>query len=498
MSVSDRSELQGLEKLPTGIPGFEHISSGGLPLGRTTLLSGSAGSAKTLMAAQFLAEGIRRFGQNGVFVTFEETAEDIRRNLASFGWEIEEWEAQGRWAFVDASPEPEVDTVILGEYDLGGLLARVEHAVDRVGAMRLSMDSLGAVFNQLSANHTIRREMFRVAARLRSMGITSLLTSERLEEYGAIGRYGVEEFVADNVIILRNILEEEKRRRSIEILKFRGAGHQKGEYPFSIVPGKGLAFIPLSAMELSQGSTDKRIPSGSEDLDEMCGGGFFRDSIILVSGATGTGKTLMASEFLAGGIGQGERCLIFAFEESRNQLTRNAQGWGIDIESMEREGKLKVVCDYPETAGLEDHLLHIRRTVDEFQPDRIAVDSLSALERIGTAKSFRQFVIGMTSYLKERQIAALFTAATPALFGGTSVTESHISTITDSIILLRYVETEGAMHRGLTVLKMRGSAHDKQVREFTIDGQGMRIGSPFRDVVGIVSGSPQYIGDASG
>lgn len=498
MSESENRTGQGLEKLPTGIPGFEHIAGGGLPLGRTTLLSGSAGSAKTLMAAQFLAEGIQQFGETGVFVTFEESAGDIRRNLASFGWDIEGWERDGHWVFVDASPDPEIDTVELGEYDLGGLMARVEYAVNRIGASRLSMDSLGAVFNQFSAYRTIRREMFRVTARLRRLEVTSLLTSERLEEYGAIGRYGVEEFVADNVIILRNILEEEKRRRSIEILKFRGAGHQKGEYPFSIVPGEGLAFIPLSAMELSQGSDSTRITSGSEDLDEMCGGGFFRDSIILVSGATGTGKTLIATEFLAGGIEKGERCLLFAFEESRSQFTRNAHGWGIDIEEMEREGKLRVVCDYPETAGLEDHLLEMRRIVDEFQPDRIALDSLSALERIATPKSFRQFVIGMTSHFKERRIAGLFTAATPTLFGGTSVTESHISTITDSIILLRYVETEGAMHRGLTVLKMRGSPHDKQVREFIINSDGMQIGAPFRDVVGIVSGSPQYFAGFEG
>ncbi len=492
MNASDRNSKSGIAKLPTGIPGFDHIAAGGLPKGRTTLLSGSAGSAKTLMAAQFLAEGIRQFGEPGVFVTFEENAEDLRENLKGFGWDIAQWEREGLWAFVDASPDPEVDTVVLGEYDLGALLARVEHAVTKLGATRLSMDSLGAVFNQLTAHHTIRREMFRVGARLKKMGITSLLTSEREEEYGPIGRYGVEEFVADNVIILRNILEEEKRRRSVEILKFRGTGHQKGEYPFTIVESQGLAFIPLSALELSQGSDTTRITSGSQDLDEMCGGGFFRDSIILTSGATGTGKTLMATEFLAGGIAQGERCLLFAYEESRAQFTRNAQGWGVDIERMEREGKLMVICDYPETAGIEDHLLEIQRIVEEFQPDRVAIDSLSALERIATTKSFRQFLIGLTSHFKERRIAGLFTAATPTLFGGSSVTESHISTITDSIILLRYVESRGVIRRGLTVLKMRGSAHDKGVREFSIDSNGMQIGGQFRDVVGIVSGNPQY------
>lgn len=494
MTESPRVDKWTINKVTTGIPGFDHIASGGLPAGRTTLISGSAGSAKTLMAAQFLAEGIRQFGEPGVFVTFEENAHDLRSNLASFGWDIAGWEEQGLWAFVDASPDPEVNSVVLGEYDLGGLMARVGHAVQRLGATRLSMDSLGAVFNQFSQNNSIRREMFRVAAHLKKLGVTSLLTSERRQEYGEIARYGVEEFVADNVIILRNVLEEEKRRRTIEILKFRGTDHQKGEYPFSIVSGEGLACIPLSAMELSQGSTSKRITSGNEDLDAMCEGGVFRDSIILISGATGTGKTLMATEFLQGGISQGERCLLFAFEESREQFSRNAQGWGMDVAAMEENGQLRVICDYPEAAGIEDHLLAMKRAMDDFKPDRIAVDSLSALERIATSKGFRQFVIGLTSYVKQQKIAGLFTAATPQLFGGSSVTESHISTITDSIILLRYVETGGEMHRGLTILKMRGSAHDKGVKEFRIDGSGMHIGRSFGNVVGIVSGSPQHLG----
>lgn len=493
MTDANRAHNRAIGKVATGIPGFDHIASGGLPAGRTTLISGSAGSAKTLMAAQFLAEGIAQFGEPGVFVTFEENADDLRRNLASFGWDIEGWEEQGLWAFVDASPDPEVNSVVLGEYDLGGLMARVSYAVQRVGATRLSMDSLGAVFNQFSEGNGIRREMFRVAAHLKKLGVTALLTSERREEYGEIARYGVEEFVADNVIILRNILEEEKRRRTIEILKFRGTEHQKGEYPFSIVNGEGMACIPLSAMELSQGSTSKRITSGSQDLDTMCGGGFFRDSIILISGATGTGKTLMATEFLQGGISQGERCLLFAFEESRDQFTRNAQGWGMDVRAMEENEQLRVICDYPESAGIEDHLLAMKRAMDEFQPDRIAVDSLSALERIATIKGFRQFVIGLTSYVKQQKVAGLFTAATPQLFGGSSVTESHISTITDSIILLRYVETEGEVRRGITVLKMRGSAHDSSVKEFRIDGSGMHIGRGFGNVVGIVSGNPQHL-----
>ncbi|MFL5898643.1 MAG: ATPase domain-containing protein, partial [Solirubrobacterales bacterium] len=274
-----------------------------------------------------------------------------------------------------------------------------------------------------------------------------------------------------------------------EILKFRGTGHQKGEWPFTIVPGQGVVVLPLSALELKQKSSIARINSGSPELDQMCDGGFFRDSIILVSGPTGTGKTLITTEFLSAG----DRCLLFAFEESREQLYRNASGWGIDFVRMEAEGRLKVVCTYPESAALEDHLIRMKREIEAFRPDRVAVDSLSALERVAPLKSFREFVIGLVSYVKHQEIPGVFTSTTTSLLGGESITETHISTITDSIILLRYVEMHGQMRRGLTVLKMRGSVHDKQIREFTIDGRGMHIGAPFRELTGILSGQFRQI-----
>jgi circadian clock protein KaiC len=482
-----------IEKLETGIPGFDQISNGGMPRGRTILVSGTAGSAKTVFAAQFLAEGIMKAGENGVFVTFEEPPNDIRRNMVGFGWDIQGWETEGKWAFVDASPQPGQEIIETGGYDLGALLVRMEYAVQKIGAKRVSMDSLGAIFTQFSDVSTVRAELFRIASALKKMEVTAIMTAERTQEYGEIARYGVEEFVADNVIILRNVLEQEKRRRTMEILKFRGTSHHKGEYPFTVIPGEGIILIPISAIELKQKSTDVRVTSGIEELDKMCGGGFFRDSIILVSGATGTGKTLMMTKFVAGGATNGERCLLLAFEESRGQLFRNAIAWGIDFEQMERDGKLKVVCHYPETASLEDHLISMKATIGEFKPNRLAVDSLSALERVSTTKGFREFVIGMTSFIKHQEIAGLFTATTPTLVGGTSITEAHISTITDSIILLRYVEMYGEMRRGITVLKMRGSMHDKDIREFNIDGKGMHIGKPFRNVTGILGGSPSYI-----
>ena len=481
------------EKLETKIEGFDLISCGGLPKGRSTLISGTAGSAKTIFASQFLAEGILKADESGVFVTFEESPEEIKKNMAGFGWDISAWEAAGKWAFVDATPSPEIEVIYTENYDLGALLARIEFAVRKVNAKRISIDSVGNIFSMLPESLNIRGELHRLSIAIKSMGVTAVMTAERTEEYGEIARYGVEEFVADNVIILRNVLEDEKRRRTIEILKFRGTFHQKGEFPFTVTPGLGIIIIPLSAMELKQKSSNIRVSSGNHELDEMCGGGFFRDSIVLISGATGTGKTLTVTQFMAQGANNGDRSLFFAFEESREQLFRNATGWGIDFEKMEAEGKLKVVCEYPESAGLEDHLIDMKKIIADYKPTRIAVDSLSALERVSTLKSYREFVIGLTCYIKQKEIVALFTSTTPSLLGGTSVTETHISTITDSIILLRYVEAYGEMRRGLTVLKMRGSMHDKDIREFMIDGNGLHIGKPFRNITGILSGNPTFI-----
>jgi circadian clock protein KaiC len=481
-----------VEKLRTGISSLDIIAKGGLPKNRTTLISGTAGSGKTVFAVHFLAAGIE-LGEPGVFVTFEESAADVRKNMQSFGWDLTAWEEAGMLTFVDASPDPQIDTVESGGFDLGALVARVQNAVNKVKATRVSVDSLGAVFSQFSDQAMVRGELFRIASALKKMGVTAVLTAERTDDHGPVARFGVEEFIADNVMILRNALEDETRRRTIEILKFRGCDHQKGEYPFTIVPHGGVIVIPLSAMTLSMKSSNVRISSGNKDLDEMCGGGLFRDSVTLVSGATGTGKTLTMSQFLQGGATHGEKCLLLAFEESRDQLVRNATGWGFDFEKMERDGSLRVVCDYPDVSGLEDWLVTIQAIINDFGPQRVALDSLSALENVGTVKAFREFVIGLTSFIKHKEITGMFTSTTGSLMGGDSITESHISTLTDSIILLRYVEMFGEMKRGLTVLKMRGSAHDKAIREFTIGKGGMQMGRPFRNVTGILSGAPMHI-----
>ncbi len=351
------SQRIAVEKLPTGMAGFDFISNGGLPKSRTTLVAGTAGSAKTVFAVQFLAEGILQHREPRVFVTFEESSSDIRANMIGFGWDIEGWEAQSSWAFVDVSPQPEDESIVVGDYDLGALLARIEHAVKRIGAVRVSIDSLGAVFSRFNRDTLIRSELLRIAIRLKHMGVTTLMTCERTSDYGEISRYGIEEFITDNVVILRNALEDEKRRRTIEILKFRGTSHQKGEFPLTVVPDAGIVVVPISSVTLAQPSSSERATSGNMQLDQMCGSGFFRNSVTLVSGATGTGKTLLTTEFLNGGLSRSERCLLFAFEESQEQFLRNAQGWGIDFRPHLENKRLSMVCEYPEIASLEDHLV---------------------------------------------------------------------------------------------------------------------------------------------
>ncbi len=479
-----------LERVRTGIPGFDAIANGGLPRGRTTLVAGPTGSGKTIFSSHFLAEGVTRADEPAVFVTFEELPADIRQNLSTFGWDVARWEEEGRWAFVDATAHPEEESVLVGDYDFRSMMARIEHAIRKVGARRVCIDSFGALIMRFENPSLVSRQFLKVSAALRALDVTAILTAEPLEDHVEISLHGIEQFMADNIVILRNELEHERRRRTVEVLKMRGSTHRKGEFAFTVVPGEGLHVLPVPMCSLDHTSSTSRVDFGNAALNTMCGGGVYRDSSILVSGATGTGKTLMATEFLRGATAAGERSILFAFEESREQLARNAVGWGIDLAEMESVGSVKVVCSYPEALSLEDHLVSIKAEVDAFKPDRIAIDSLSALERSSVGRGYRDFFLGVNSFFKQRQITVLCTATTPALLGAPTIIESHISTLTDLIILLRYVEIRGEMHRGIAILKMRGSEHEKSIREYTIGAQGMRIGLPFHDVVGILSGHP--------
>jgi circadian clock protein KaiC len=483
-----RAEVQ---KIRTMIEGFDDISHGGLPRGRTTLASGTSGTGKTLLAIQFLYNGIIAFDEPGIFVTFEESPTDIITNALSFGWDLQKLIDEGKLFILDASPDPEGQEVV-GEFDLSALIERIQYAIRKYKATRVSIDSVTAVFQQYDAASVVRREIFRLAARLKQIGVTTIMTTERVDEYGQVARFGVEEFVSDNVVIMRNVLEGERRRRTMEILKLRGTTHMKGEYPFTIT-NNGINIFPLGAMRLTQRSSNVRVSSGVTTLDEMCGGGYFKDSIILVTGATGTGKTLLVSKFLENACLNGERAILFAYEESRAQLSRNAYSWGIDLEEMEQQGLLKIICAYPESAGLEDHLQIIKSEIAEFKPGRISIDSLSALARGVSNNAFRQFVIGVTGFAKQEEITGFFTNTTDHFLGSNSITESHISTITDTILMLQYVEIRGEMSRAINVFKMRGSWHDKGIREYTISAQGPEIKDSFRNFEGIISGTPTRI-----
>ena len=484
-------EMSGVQKIRTLIEGFDDISHGGLPVGRTTLISGTSGTGKTLFATQFLYHGITQFDEPGIFVTFEESPADIIKNALSFGWDLQKFIDEGKLFILDASPDPEGQEVV-GNFDLSALIERIQYAIRKYKARRVSIDSVTAVFQQYEAAGVVRREIFRLVARLKQVGVTTIMTTERIDEYGSVARFGVEEFVSDNVVIVRNVLEGERRRRTVEVLKLRGTTHMKGEYPFTIT-NQGVNIFPLGAMRLTQRSSNIRVSSGVTTLDTMCGGGFFKDSIILTTGATGTGKTLLVSKFLQEACQRGDRAILFAYEESRAQLSRNAYSWGIDFEDLEQKGLLKIICAYPESAGLEDHLQIIKSEIAEFKPSRIAIDSLSALARGVSNNAFRQFVIGVTGFAKQEEITGFFTNTTDQFMGSHSITDSHISTITDTIIMLQYVEIRGEMSRALNVFKMRGSWHDKGIREYTISAQGPEIKESFRNFERIISGSPTRI-----
>jgi circadian clock protein KaiC len=485
------ASIAGVHKIRTMIEGFDDISHGGLPMGRATLVSGTSGTGKTLFATQFLYNAITQFDEAGVFVTFEESPADIIKNAYSFGWDLQQLVDEGKLFILDASPDPEGQDVI-GNFDLSALIERIQYAIRKYKARRVSIDSVTAVFQQYDAASVVRREIFRLVARLKQVGATTVMTTERIDEYGPVARFGVEEFVSDNVVIVRNALEGERRRRTMEILKLRGTTHMKGEYPFTIT-NHGVNIFPLGAMRLTQRSSNVRVSSGVTTLDAMCGGGFFKDSIILATGATGTGKTLLVSKFLQNACNQGERAILFAYEESRAQLSRNAYSWGTDFEELEQQGLLKIICAYPESAGLEDHLQIIKSEISEFKPSRIAIDSLSALARGVSNNAFRQFVIGVTGFAKQEEITGFFTNTTDQFMGSHSITDSHISTITDTILMLQYVEIRGEMARAINVFKMRGSWHDKGIREYTISGAGPEIKDSFHNFERIVSGSPSRI-----
>ena len=479
----------GIPRVPSGIDGFDLISFGGMPANRCMLVAGTAGVGKTIFALQFLLTGIFGRGETGVLVTFEETPSDLAENVEAFGWAVGDLAQAKRLAIVDATAD-ETPADEVGPFELDPLIARIRAAVEEVGADRVVLDSIGALLALFGDNGRVRRELRRVVSAVRQMGVTTIITAERTEDYGPIARHEVEEFVVDGVILLRHQLEGQRRRRTLEIVKMRGGNHRKGEFPYSIEGGTGFSVIPLSAVELEKSASRNRKTVGNPGVDGMLGGGPYGDSIILVSGPTGTGKTLLSTEFMRPVVERGERGIYITFEESRDQLARNAAGWGVDLGAAITGGQLDVLALYPERIGLEDLLVALRRTIRRRRPDRLVIDSLSALERISSDRAYREFVVGLITALKEAEVLAMMTNTASTLVGGDTVTETYVSTLTDAIVLLRYVEMEGEVRRALAVIKLRGSSHDHTIREFAISDRGMTIGEPLRRLSGFLTGQP--------
>lgn len=483
-----------MRRLETGIPGLDALAAGGLPLGRSTLLTGTTGGGKTVFGLQFLAAGVVSFGQPGVLVTLAEPAEELIANVASFGWDLEGMVERGQIVVVDATDFGE--RMVSGRFDFGGLSARIAHAVKRIAAQRLVLDPLDSLFLGFGDAGDVRVALSEVVRQLRSLGVTTVMTAERLADDGPYTRFGAEEFVADNLVVLRNALNRERRRRTLEVVKFRGYEHRKGEFPFVINPVKGIEVVPFSVIEGEPVAAAERVSIGSPALDELCGGGVWGDSVILVTGATGTGKTLLGAHFIQAGLDAGQPGLFLSFEESASQIRRNVSSWGFDFRAPERADRLRVVARYPERIGLEDLLVDIKREVEQFAPRRVVIDSMTALEQNAPARAFREFGVGLSGFFKNRGVAGLLTASLETLLGGESATGVALSTVADAIVAMRYVDLAGELRRGIFVVKLRGQAHDRAIHEYEITDEGLRILTPFRGVEGILSGRARVVPDS--
>jgi circadian clock protein KaiC len=479
--------MKSLNKIPSGIEGFDSISMGGIPKERMSLIMGTPGSGKTIFCVQYLLGGIESANEPGVFVTFEESPDEIKLNMKGFGWDIQNYIDKGLLKFVDISPRFNDNETIMGEYDLSGLILRIKSVVEQIGAKRIAIDSVATLFNTYPNHNLIRREIIKLKSCLKSLTVTSLLTSERYDETGVNSHFDVLDFVSDNVIVLKNQMFEEYRRRTIEILKYRGAPHKKGQHSFTIKGGKGITIISFERNPYLPDIERKRTTTGIEKIDEITSGGFFQGSSILISGQTGSGKTLLTLALLNGALKHGERCILFNFEESNQQIYHKAKIWNIDLEKAEKDGQFRFFSIYPESLGIEDLITDMRSEIQIFSPDRIFIDSISALERITTPLTFRESLINLFLFAREENIISVFTTTTPSFSGPIIGSEKHISTLSDMVILLRYFENKGELIRALAIMKMRDSDHSKHFWKYMIDNNGIHFLGKLEGNVGLFS-----------
>ena len=469
-ATTSRALLQ-LKKAPTGIVGFDEISGGGVPAGRPTIVCGGPGCGKTIFAMEFLVRGATEFGEPGVLMTFEETGTEISRNVESLGFNLQSLVDQKK-LFLDYVRIEPSEIQETGEYDLEGLFIRLQHAVESVGAKRVVLDTVEAIFSGFANEGMLRAEMRRLFRWLKDRGLTTVITAERGSE-GTLTRYGLEEYVSDCVVSLDHRVNDQISTRRMRIVKYRGSSHGTDEYPF-LIDQKGFSVLPLSSIRLDHKVSKDRISSGIKDLDVMLEGrGYFKGSSILVSGTSGSGKSTVAAHFADETCRSGKRVLFIAFEEASAQVTRNMRSVGINLGRYIRKGLLEFHAWRPTQHGLEMHLLRIHQLVDEFDPHVVIVDPITNL--ISTnLNEVHAMLMRLLDFLKDRQITAMFTTLT-ANRGAEEQTEVGVSSLTDTWILLRDVELNGERNRCLYVLKSRGMAHSNQIREFVLSRTGVRL-----------------------
>jgi circadian clock protein KaiC len=480
--VKKKHDVVVLEKCPTGIKGLDEITKGGLPKGRPTLICGSAGSGKTLFAMEFLMRGALDYKEPGVFMSFEETPEDLAKNFISLGFDLHSMISRGLIAtdhvYIDRSEVEET-----GEYDLEGLFIRLGHAIDSIGAKRVVLDTIETLFSGLSNTAILRAELRRLFRWLKERGVTAIITGERGEKL--LTRYGLEEYVADCVILLDFRIQEQLSTRRLRIVKYRGSSHGSDEYPF-LIDESGLSILPITSVGLDYPVSRERIATGVPKLDAMLEGkGFYRGSTILVSGTAGTGKTSLAATFAVAACMRGERCLYFAFEESPSQIIRNMRSIGIDLAHWVKKGLLRFHSARPSLYGLEMHLLTFHKMVNEFNPHVFIVDPISNLSTAGTATEVKSILTRLVDYLKMKNISTFLTDLTH-FTGSLEHTSEEISSLIDTWLLLRDIELNGERNRGLYILKSRGMAHSNQIQEFLLTNQGI-------DLIDIYTGSGEVL-----
>ncbi|RXA17607.1 circadian clock protein KaiC [Methanosarcina sp. MSH10X1] len=462
-----------LKKTPTGIKGLDDITYGGLPKGRPTLIAGSAGSGKTLISMEFLVKGAREYGEPGVFMAFEETEEELVKNFASLGFDLDSLEAENKLAVdyvhIDKSEYEET-----GDYDLEGLFIRLGLAIDSIGAKRVALDTLEVLFSGFKSEAILRSELRRLFRWLKDKGVTAIVTGERGE--ASLTRYGLEEYVADCVILLDNRMEEQIATRRLRIIKYRGSRHGTNEYPF-LIEEDGISVLPITSLGLEHDVSSERVSTGIERLDTMLGGrGYYRGSSILISGTAGTGKTSFAAQFVKAACERGERCLYFAFEESPDQIIRNMRSIGIDLQPYIDAGLMQINATRPMAYGLEMHLIGMRRLIDRFEPEIVILDPISNLTNVGTQIDVRATLTKLIDYLKSNTITAVCTSLVEEeSIEGIGANAQGVSSIIDTWINLRFFEHNGERNRGISVIKSRGMGHSNQIREYLLTDHGIEI-----------------------